>query len=100
MPGAQRAQAVDLDGDGDLDIVVAAMIAGGELNPRLASLAWLEQVQPGVFERHTLELGNSYHATLDIADYNGDGRPDILVGWFAFTRPLPSLLDIWEGKGR
>jgi hypothetical protein len=96
MPGAQRAQAVDLDGDGDLDIVATAMIDGGELNPKLASLVWLEQVKPGVFERHTLEMGSPFHATLDLGDYNGDGRPDILVGWFVFGKPLPDAMEIWE----
>ena len=29
MPGVHRAQAADLDGDGDLDIVAAALLAGG-----------------------------------------------------------------------
>jgi hypothetical protein len=100
MPGAQRAQAVDLDGDGDLDIVATAMIAGGEMNARLASLVWLEQVKPGVFERHTIETGSPYHATLDVGDYNGDGRPDILVGWFAFAKPFATWVDIWENHGR
>jgi hypothetical protein len=101
MPGVQRAQAIDLDGDGDLDIVATAMIDGGPLNPRLPSLVWLEQIKPGVFERHTIEMGTPNHATLDLADYNGDGRPDILVGWFAFTpKPLAAWLDVWENRGK
>src|SRR5262249_4338782 len=83
-----------------LDIVATAMIDGGEMTPRLASLVWLEQVKPGVFERHTLEMGTPYHATLDLADYNHDGRPDIVVGWFAFGRPLTSWIDIWENLGK
>lgn len=99
LPGAQRAQAADLDGDGDLDIVATAMIAGGEINARLASVVWLEQVKPGVFERHTIEMGSPYHATLDLADIDGDGHPDIVVGWFAFSRPFDVWLDLWMNNG-
>jgi hypothetical protein len=101
MPGVQRAQAIDLDGDGDLDVVATAMVAGGELNTRLPSLVWLEQVTPGVFMRHTLEMGSPNHGTLDLADINGDGRPDILVGWFAFSpKSLGKWLDVWESRGK
>jgi FG-GAP-like repeat len=98
LPGAQRAQAADMDGDGDLDIVAAAMIAGGEVNERLASLVWLEQTEPGVFARHTIEMGSPNHATLDLADADGDGRPDIVVGWFAFSKPFESWLDMWTSR--
>ncbi len=45
LPGAQRAQAADLDGDGDLDIVASAFVSG-EAAPKLASLVWLEQTAP------------------------------------------------------
>jgi hypothetical protein len=101
MPGIQRAQAIDLDGDGDLDIVATAMIDAGPANAKLPSLVWLEQTKPGTFERHTLEMGTPSHATLDLADYNGDGHPDILIGWFAFTpRPLPAWLEVWENHGK
>jgi hypothetical protein len=99
LPGAQRAQAADMDGDGDLDVVAAAMISGGEMNARLASIVWLEQVSKGTFQRRTIEMGTPFHATLDLADANGDGRPDILVGWFAFDRPLDAWADLWLNGG-
>ncbi|MFL5333036.1 MAG: FG-GAP repeat domain-containing protein [Geminicoccaceae bacterium] len=97
LPGAQRAQAVDLDGDGDLDIVASAFVSG-EQTPHLASLVWLEQTAPGVFVRHTLESGTPSHATLDIGDVDGDGKPDIVTGWFALGKPLGAWADIWRNE--
>ena len=98
LPGAQRAQAADLDADGDLDIVASAMIAGGDATASLASLVWLEQVSPGKFERRTLEAGTPFHATLDIADIDGDGDSDLAVGWFALGRPLGAWVDLWVNQ--
>jgi hypothetical protein len=96
LPGAHRAQGADVDGDGDLDIVASVMIAGGEMRTQMASLVWLEQVQPGAFERRTLEAGTPYHATLDVGDFNGDGKPDLAVGWFWVDQSVPGWIDLWS----
>ena len=55
-PGAMPA---DLDGDGDLDIVACALLAGGsDVDEKtLPALVWLEQTKPGAFVRHTIEMG-------------------------------------------
>jgi FG-GAP-like repeat len=102
LPGAHRAQAVDLDGDGDMDVVACALVANGSDvdETKLPALIWLEQTSPGVFERHTLEMGPPRHATLDAADVDRDGDVDLVVGNFDFNgranrRPW---IEYWENR--
>ena len=40
----------------------------------------LEQVEPGVFSDHTLETDSTYYATLEMADFDGDGDLDFAMG--------------------
>lgn len=64
------ARPADLDGDGDLDIVVA------EFGYHRGSLLWLEQVAPLRFERHEL-LSGAGAIDAPVADFDGDGVLDI-----------------------
>jgi len=100
LPGVSRAQAADLDGDGDLDIVAAAFVAVGANvdEASLPSLVWLEQTRPGVFVKHTLETGHPYHATLDLGDFDHDGDIDIVTGTFLFATRPADWVEVWENR--
>jgi hypothetical protein len=97
MPGVHRAQAADLDGDGDLDIAACALLAGGSDvdETTLPALVWLEQTTPGTFARHTIEMGFPRHGTLDLGDIDRDGDVDIVVGNFSIGPAVKAWVDVW-----
>lgn len=97
LPGAHRAVAIDVDDDGDLDVVAAAMVAGGggALQDTLPAVVWLERRPDGTFARHSLALGNPFHATLAVTR-NPEGRLSIAAGAFAFGKPMDAPVYLWR----
>jgi hypothetical protein len=107
MAGVHRAQAADLDGDGDQDIAACSFLPDPERKlAGMASIGWLEQTAPGTFVQHTLEVGKMSHTTLDLGDYDGDGDVDMLVGnvvGFTFAKTdtgfrSDTWIELWENQ--
>jgi hypothetical protein len=105
--GVHRAEAGDLDGDGDLDLAACSFLPDlpderlKALN--LSGLVWYEQTSPGKFVGHPVVDGiRCDFPTLELGDLDGDGRLDIMVANLMGTPRAdgsePALVEIFRQK--
>jgi hypothetical protein len=79
--GAAKIAAGDLDGDGDLDLVVSSWVNDWD-DPKRQSLVWFENSGKQQFTPRPLVAGLRGLVAVELADLTGDGRLDILAGAF------------------
>ena len=105
--GAYSADAVDMDGDGDLDVVAANCFMSSahkywENLPR-HGMIWLENDGHQRFRRHAITEDPSHLITTDGGERDGDGRPDIVGGGMHVFPPFPPAekvgrVSLWVNK--
>jgi hypothetical protein len=105
--GAHSAEAGDLDGDGDLDIVACGFLPQVELpvpadTIRLDSVVWFER-DGDAWIPWKIESGHPRHTGLTQFDLDGDGRLDIVAAvnraWDADPVEDGPSLEVWFNRG-
>jgi hypothetical protein len=86
--GTYAADAGDIDGDGDTDVVLASLCNDWS-DANRPSLVWLENNGHQKFTTHTVDRDPVGLITVGCGDLNRDGRADIVAG----SLLLPPILE-------
>jgi FG-GAP-like repeat len=81
-----HAEVVDLDGDGIKDILVANLGSFNPTDDKVGSVVWLKGKADGTFTPITLLEGVGRVADVQAADFNGDGKLDLVVAVFGWRQ--------------
>ncbi len=84
LPAPAHVSTADIDGDGDLDILVAVMGQLFPSNDKIGSVVVLENDGRQNFTPHTIVDRVARVTDVRAADFNADGRLDLIVGQFGY----------------
>jgi hypothetical protein len=100
LPGASSPQAADIDGDGDLDVVVVSAYNNWD-DPAALSLVWLENNGRMQFTLHAIAGSPTHLITIAAGDLDGDGTIDLVTGGMYISHPYDrmSRVTAWSHRG-
>jgi hypothetical protein len=88
--GATSPEAVDLDDDGDLDVLLVNANNDWD-DPAAPSLLWLENDGRMQFTMRPIASSPTHLLTLAVGDLEGDGKPDAATGGMHISRPYDRI---------
>lgn len=97
LPGAYAATGVDVDRDGDLDVVAVSGFNDWE-KPDASSMVWFENGGDMEFVYHDLVSDPTHLLVLDSADMDDDGWVDFVSGGFYAYPPYDRMgrVTLWK----
>lgn len=84
LPGPAHVSAIDIDGDRDLDLLVACMGRVLPTNERIGSVVVLENTGDNRFLPRTIIANTARVTDVEAGDFNQDGRLDLAVAKFGY----------------
>ncbi|MBW2096673.1 MAG: VCBS repeat-containing protein [Deltaproteobacteria bacterium] len=101
FPGAYAANAADVDGDGDLDVVAVSCFNDWD-KADAQSMIWFENDGHMGFVPHGLASDPTHLLVLDSDDMNDDGRPDLVTGGFYAYPPYDRMgrITLWKNTSQ
>lgn len=100
LGGTYAADAADLDGDGDTDVVLVSMTNNWHREDT-ASIVWLENDGNQKFRTWQISSDPIHLVTVAIGDINRDERPDLVAGGLNFRKPYQRATRVhaWINEG-
>jgi hypothetical protein len=86
IPAPVRAEVADVDGDGDLDVLVASMGQVFPNNEKIGAVFFLENDGAQQFKKTVLLSDTTRVTDVRPGDFNGDGRLDLALAQFGYDQ--------------